>query len=314
MLKNKNKRLQGIIEILKKVNCNANSPLKIKLYELEKLYGEYSVHMLCDALDVSRGTFYNHILRNKRDNNWYEKRKEEFRVKIREIYDINNQIFGAKKITAILKNQGYRISEGTVRNLMQDMGLISIRQEAKDLYDKEKQKYKNYLNQEFKTNRPNQVWVSDVTYFNTLGKAFYICVIIDLYARKVDGYKIGKNNSTQLVKSTFKMAYEERKPGKHLIFHTDRGSNYRSKAICTYLKSLSVTQSYSRAHIPYDNSVMESFFASMKREELYRRKYRSENEFRTAVYNYMTFYNENRPHAKNKYKTPLDKEQEYYNK
>lgn len=97
MLKNKNKRLQGIIKILKKVNCNANSPLKIKLYELEKLYGEYSVHMLCDALDVSRGTFYNHILRNKRDNNWYEKRKEEFRVKIREIYDINNQIFGAKK-------------------------------------------------------------------------------------------------------------------------------------------------------------------------------------------------------------------------
>ncbi|WP_310604900.1 integrase core domain-containing protein [Anaerosporobacter sp.] len=80
------------------------------------------------------------------------------------------------------------------------------------------------------------------------------------------------------------------------------------------MKSFQITQSYSRAHVPYDNSVMESFFASLKREELYRTKYRSENEFRTAVDNYMEFYNERSPHAKNGYKTPEQKELDYASK
>lgn len=101
------------------------------------------------------------------------------------------------------------------------------------------------------------------------------------------------------------MAYEERKPILPLIFHTDRGGNYRSKTFCSYLRSLNVTQSFSRSHIPYNNSVMESFFSNLKREELYRTKYRSESEFRTAVDRYMIFYNEQRPHIKNGYKTPL---------
>ena len=193
-LENKVKRLNGIIQILQNVNCTVNSPLSEKLSALERLYGKYSVHILCEALKVPRGTFYNYILRNKRDNTWYLKRQEELRIKIQEIYDENNQILGAAKITAVLKEQGYQTSEKIVRKLMRDMGLISIRQDAKSIYD---------------------------------------------------------------------------------------------------------------------NSVMESFFSSLKREELYRTKYRSEKELRTAIDNYILFYNEKRPHAKNGYKTPLRKETEY---
>ena len=151
-----------------------------------------------------------------------------------------------------------------------------------------------------------------MTYFRYKEKDLYICVIIDLYARMVVGFRIGLKNSTRLVKSTFKIAYEQRQPQLPLLFHTDRGSNYRSNAFCAYLQSLGVTQSFSRAHIPYDNSVMESFFASMKREELYRTKYRSEQELRAAIAEYIKFYNETRPHAKNGCKTPTKKEQEYY--
>ena len=173
---------------------------------------------------------------------------------------------------------------------------------------------KNYLNQKFNTTRPNEVWVSDITCFRYNEKYYYICVIIDLYARKVVGYMIGGKNSTQLTKSTFKLAYESRHPDENLIFHTDYGSNYTSKSFRDYLKKLRVTQSFSRPHIPYDNSVMESFFSNMKREELYRTKYRSEKEFRTAVKNYIQFYNEERPHSKNKYKTPSQKEAEYFSK
>lgn len=311
LLENKVARLEGIIEILKFASCTANAPLKQRLYAAEQFYGKYNIHMICDAFDISRGTFYNHILRNKKDNTWYAKRKEELRIRIQEIYDESNQIFGAEKIAAVMKSEGIKISKEMVRTLMREMGLISIRQSAKKLYEDESQKYKNYLNQEFDTNKPNEVWVSDVTYFKYAKSAYYICVIIDLFSRMVVGYKIGKKNSTQLVKSTFRIAYDARQPDTHLIFHTDRGSNYRSKTIHDYLSSLNVTQSFSRAHIPYDNSVMESFFSSMKREELYRTKYRSEADFQNAVDRYITFYNTKRPHKKLKYKTPLQKEDEY---
>lgn len=128
------------------------------------------------------------------------------------------------------------------------------------------------------------------------------------------GHRVGKSNSAQLIKSTFKAAYLNRTPNESLVFHTDRGSNYRSKTFCNYLESLKVTRSYSRAYIPYDNSVMETFFSSLKREELYRTKYHSKNEFKAAVDSYMKFYNEKRPHAKDAYKTPVQKETEYYSK
>lgn len=198
-----------------------------------------------------------------------------------------------------------------VRELMSDMGLIRIRQDSKKLYTDETEKRKNYLNQEFDPKSPDRVWVSDVTYFKCNEKSYYICVIIDLYARKVIAHKIGKKNSTQLIKTTFKKAIEARNPSSSLIFHTDRGANYCSKTLNDYIKSLNIVRSFSRPYVPYDNSVIESFFSSMKREELYRTKYRSEHELLQAIDAYIEFYNTRRPHAKLQYKTPEQKEREF---
>ena len=225
ILEGKIVRLQGIIEILKKVECSPNDPLEVKLPELESLQGQYSVHMLCEALDVPRGTYYNYIYRNKRDNTLYAKRREELRQKIRKIHDDSHQIFGARKIFAVLTEQGIHTSEETVRLLMGEMGLTSIRNGAKSEYDKGIRKCKNYLNQQFDVTRPNEVWVSDVTCFRLEEKNYFICAIIDLFARRVVAYKVGKSNSTQLVRSTFQNAYEQRKPSLPLTFHTDRGAN-----------------------------------------------------------------------------------------
>ena len=152
---------------------------------------------------------------------------------------------------------------------MHDMGLQSMRHRAKAIYEKEI-KAKNKVNQQFQTTRPNEVWASDATY-----NSYYICIILDLYSRKVIAHRIALSNSTQLVKNTFKDAYETRQPKGTGIFHSDRGCNYHSKTFCNYLKFLKVAQSFSRAYTPYDNSVVESFFSSLKREELYRTKYRS---------------------------------------
>ena len=134
LLESKVKRLEGIIQILQNARCTASSPLKEKLLALEELHGQYNVHMLCDALQVPRGTFYNYIFRNKRDNTWYAKRREELRIRIQQIYDESRQIFGAGKITAVMKEEGYKVSQEMVRELMRDMGLLSIRQDAKKVY------------------------------------------------------------------------------------------------------------------------------------------------------------------------------------
>lgn len=311
-LETKIRRLEQKLEIIKQVGCSPNAPLREKLVALETLYGKYSVHLLCETMEVSRGTFYNHILRNKRDNTWYAKQREILRVEIKRVYDDSNQVFGAGKITAVLKERGYNTCEETVRRLMKDMGLVSIRQRAKALYEQEKRRVpNNVLNQQFTVKRPNSVWVSDVTCYKFGNKIFYICAILDLYARKVVGCRVGLSNSTQLVKRTFKEAYEYRKPEK-LLLHTDRGSNYSSYTFNSYLKSIAVTHSFSRAYVPYDNSVMESFFSNMKREELYRRKYRSEREIHKAITDYVTFYNDKRPHISNGYKTPTAKEELYF--
>jgi len=186
ILENKVERLKAIVKILQTASCTATAPLSEKLIVSEELYshGLYSVRVLCEALGVDRGTFYNHIFRNLKGNKSYVKRREDLRIKIQEIYDDSKQIFGAKKITAMLKNKGERISDKMVSELMRDMGLSSIRQGAKSLHLKSQKRTPNLINQNFKTNAPDQVWVSDVTYFKRDDKWYYICVVIDLFSRK----------------------------------------------------------------------------------------------------------------------------------
>lgn len=211
-------------------------PLQDKLATLEHFHNEmsdlYSVHELCEALNVSRGTFYNHIFRN-------QMRKKQ-----------------------------------------------------------------NLLHRKFTTDHPNQVWVSDITYFKIKNAWVYLCAIIDLFSRKVVGYRVSHAASTRLVTTTFRNAYEERGNPKNLTFHSDRGGQYISAAFSKLLQQYNVKQSFSASGTPLDNAVAETFFATFKKEETYRREYTSERHFRKSVDEYIRFYNEVRPHQTLKYKTP----------
>ena len=128
------------IEILQKVNCTASAPLKEKLNALAQLHGQYRVYTLCDALNVDRGTYYNHIFRSKKDNNSYQFRRNQLSELIRLVYEDNDQIYGAKKIRAILSERGIAVSDKMVAELMQEMNLHSIRNYSKQDYLQFKEK------------------------------------------------------------------------------------------------------------------------------------------------------------------------------
>ena len=241
------------------------------------------------------------------------KRLKELTPIVEKIFNESKQTFGAGKITAIMNYQGYKTTEKTVAKIMHSNGWFSIKSSAKTIYLKNMQRKENVLNQQFNPKAPNEVWVSDVTYFKLNGKTFYICVILDLYARKIISLTISKRNSTWLTKKALANAYNARTPDtSKLIFHSDRGSNYTSKAFMVYANTLGIQQSFSRKSMPYDNSVCESFFNSLKREELYRTNYTSEKHFRKSLADYMLFYNTKRPHSFLRYRTPDKAEAEYY--
>lgn len=313
-LQQKCENQQKIIEILQRSPYAPTAPLSKKYEVIKMLSSEYSVNILCEALKVAKGSYYNHLLRNKNGNTVFTKRQSEMTPIIEQIFHENNEIFGSSKIHAILKDRGYAISESTVAKIMHNNGLFSIRGCAKTLHKQQQERKINILQQQFQVSRPNEVWVSDVTLFSVFNRMYYICVVLDLYARKVIAYKISKHNSTQLTKSTIKIAYETRKPCEKLLFHSDQGSNYTSNEFRKYLKSINITQSFSNPGVPYDNSVMESFFSNFKREGLYRYRFKTERDFFESIDTYMTFYNSRRPHSILMNQTPDKFESTYYSK
>lgn len=257
----------------------------------------YNVNILCDALCLPKGTYYNRKLRGKNGNTKAKQRRDELKPVVEEIYHESNQIYGPGKVAAVMNDRGYHVSPNTVAKIMHENGWFSIRGGAKTLYELNQKRKQNILNQQFTATRPNEVWVSDVTYYTYNQIRYYICVIIDLYARKVIAWKISKKNSTQLTKNTFMQAYSSREITGTLLFHSGQGSNFVSKTFMRQLQELNVEQSFSRTGTPYDNSVCESFFSNLKQEELYRHEYKSAEEMKRSINKYMALYNEKRPHS-----------------
>lgn len=305
-------KLERMITILKTCGCSVYDPLHKKYEAISKLSGKYSISTLCNALDVPKGSYYNHILRNKNENTLNAARREELTKLIGHIYFESREIYGPAKVEAVLRNRGYKTSKRTVASIMKENGWFSIRTNAKKIYKKLKQNKKNILNREFNPSRPNEVWVSDVTEFEIDNVMYYICTVMDLYSRKILSCKISMRNTKQLTSATFKEAYSIRQPKEKMLFHNDRGGNYVAKSFVMYLNKLGVVHSFSDKGVPYDNSVEEAFFKNLKYEEIYRTNYHSEKEFKRCVYDYIYFYNNERLHATLNYMTPEQKEKEYF--
>ena len=299
-----------ILEVIRISGCSPSAPLEEKLVAFRNLQDQYSARVLCDALNISRGTYHNRII-NQENTTTYERCRKEISVQVLEIFEESEQRYGANKIVEVLATRGVRTSKKYVLRLLREMGLRSISTHSKKDHDVLTRK-QNIVQRQFHADTPNSVWVSDITCFKIKNKYLYVCVILDLFSRKVIACRISQRNSTQLITSTFKKAFGDRKCPIGLTFHSDRGAQYTSTTFRKLLLSNRVIQSFSNPGKPIDNAVAESFFALFKREELYRRNYRSEKDFRESVASYIQFYNTERPHSSNRYKSPEQLETEYY--
>ena len=236
-LKRRADRLEEKLRVIKAAECSLSAPLQEKLTALEKLCGQFSVRVLCEALEVARGTFYNHIFRRKVITQ-YDIRREEIREQVKFVFDESKQRFGAKKICAVLAARNIKTSPRYVSDLMKEMDLQSVGRNSKREYKKQagRTRRQNILQQQFIVTAPNRVWVSDTTHFRVKEVNYYVCVIIDLFSRKVVAHNISKRHSTYLVTTTVKRAFQSRGHPSQLTFHSDQGAQYTSKTFQNLLR------------------------------------------------------------------------------
>lgn len=171
----------------------------------------------------------------------------------------------------------------------------------------------NHLHQEFNQKAPNIVWTSDFTYIKVAGKWYYLCIVMDLFSRKIISWHISGKPDVDLVMTTFNKAYIQLNQPCGLMFHSDRGSQYTAFAFRQLLDSLNVVQSFSKKGYPFDNACCESFFKYLKKEEINRKTYHSLHELQLSVFEYIEgFYNSKRPHGSLGLLTPNEKEELFW--
>lgn len=272
--------------------------LRERMAIIDAEYGKESLHVQCEALCVKRGTYLNHRYRNKNDDTWFKKREAKYTKLIIDIHEQSGHVYGARKIAAMMCRKGNIVSREYVRKIMMENGLVSARSNLDRRYTFITRHLRKAARscQELKPDGVDQVWVSDTSSFFVNNHYYYICTYIDLFSRKVVGWNIGRNNSTQLTKRTFLKAYTHRNP-KTLILHTDNGACYTSFSFNQALAKRTVSHSYSRPRIPQDNAVAESFFNTLKREGIFLNGYpKSYRELQENVGQFISKYNSERPH------------------
>lgn len=235
-------------------------------------------------------------------------------VKIREIHKQSYRTAGYRKVHATLVQRKDEFSIYKVRKIMHENGISSI---VKQKYKPQVTKadpsslvFENLLNQDFQTRKRNEVWAADMTYIQVGFKWTYLAVVIDLYNREPIGWAHGSHPDAALACKALEMAIRNQKPAKGLIHHSDRGSQYTSKAYKALMDKHHMIGSMSRRGNCYDNAVIESFFKALKTEWTNHKCYKTMQEAYESLFHYIEiFYKYQRLHEALGYKTP-----KYYEK
>lgn len=248
-------------------------------------------------LGVSSSGYYSWV---KRIPSNQEKRKQQVKAEIIQIYNESHQIYGAPKITSILQSRGHVIAEKTVGNYMREENIkaIWVRPYIRTTIDPDfDNKLKNILDRDFKPVAPNTVWVTDITYIHTLSGFVYLTSVMDLFSRKIIGWHVSNSLSTEHVIKAIEKAKASRKLSQPVIIHSDRGSQYVSKSYIEATPAAQFIHSYSNKGNPWDNACIESFHALIKREWLNRYVIKDTRHAHELIFEYIeSFYNTVRIH------------------
>ncbi|HNX58486.1 MAG TPA: IS3 family transposase [Spirochaetota bacterium] len=266
----------------------------------------FSVSKMCLAMNVSRSGYYAYF---NRPESARSKRHKELRCEIEKIHAESFGVYGSPNITIALNRAGKLVSRGTVARLMRKHGIQA----------KTRKKYKattnskhnlpvadNILNREFTAERRNQKWVSDITYIWTDEGWLYLAAILDLYDEAIVGWSMDSRMTKELVINALTESCIRRKPEPGGLLHSDRGSQYCSEDYQKEIERWGFICSMSRKGNCWDNAPMESFWGKLKMEWLNERKFKTRDEAKKAVFEYIErFYNRVRLHSKIGYVPPL---------
>ncbi len=233
----------------------------------------------------------------------YHLEKEE----ITSIYHENQGRYGYRRITLEMRNRGYVINHKTVSRLMKVLGLkCQVRIKKYRSYKGEIGKVApNLIDRDFRADKPNQKWTTDITEFSLFGQKLYLSPILDMYNGEIISYNISDHPILNQVMDMLDKAFEKIPDNTGLIFHSDQGWQYQHKRYQARLKEKGIRQSMSRKGNCLDNAVMENFFGLLKSELLYLREFESVKEFREELEKYIYYYNNQRIKGKLKGLSPV---------
>ena len=278
----------------------------VKFRVIYKHRDKYSISEMCRFFKVSRSGYYDFVARMDIPD-----RDLPLAEKIEECQKECGKTYGYRRVHTWLERKGIYYNPKTILRVMNKFNLLSVvRRRKYRNYGNHIHRYPNLLNREFHADRPNQKWVTDISYIHTGQGVLYLSVIRDLYDNSIVAYKTSKTQNVQLVLNTIKAAKKKEKVTEEVQLHSDQGFQYTSQAYFNLTKSYGITPSMSRRGNPYDNALAENFFSILKTECIYRTKLKTYEEASLLIGEYIHFYNNHRLQLKTKL-TPLEKRCQY---
>lgn len=258
----------------------------------------YPIRLMCRLLDVAASGYY---AWRRRPEPHRVQRNRELLEKIRSIHAASKGVYGSPRVHAELLAKGVKVGRHKVAQVMRSArlkGCPKRRYRTTTQRDPGHQIEQNLLRQNFAADGPDQCWASDITYIATRQGWLYLAVTMDLFSRRIVGWSMDRWMSRHLVVDALRMAINARQPTGTLIHHSDRGGQYSSDDFRNELKKYGIKPSMSSTGNCYDNAVVESFFGALKRERVNRVRYRTREQARADLFEYIeVFYNRKRRHS-----------------
>ena len=269
---------------------------------------------MCRALEVSRSGYY---ACKKRPKSQRRVDNEKLLIEIRRVFLDNNNNYGSPRIWNQLNNvQRIHCSENRVAKVMRGAGIVAVQKRKFRVTTNSKHNYPvwpNVLNRNFVIDRPNAVWVSDITYIWTFEGWLYLAAVLDLFSRGIVGLAMDKTIADALTTQAMTQAILRRNPSKGLVCHTDRGSQYAGHDFKAILAQNEFIGSMSKKGDCWDNAVAESFFHTLKVELIHRNKFKTRDEAKRKIFEYVEmYYNRRRAHSTLGYLSPFEYERQAF--